>query len=503
MMDRGGQPKRRLQIVVGTLLLVILVSLATIYGREQDPELESPSPSPSATTVSEAGPIPGACQDLRDRRLESTASSAPTVFTNATVITMDRDQTRSEAVALADGQIAGLDSTSASDAEGAAIDLEGATVLPGFIDSHSHWIGDRDQVGHDALQAIHAALSSGWTSISELFVTLERLDELCQLEKDGELRLKVGAFLPLNYENQRFGHLYDAFEPGEALGPHLIVQGLKFFADRSPDGLGYLTKPPDPSVQGQLFWEPDELGAEFERANDAGWQIAIHATGDGGLDVALEAFEAVDKDDIMAARDRIEHLTAVRDDQIQKIKDLGLIGSIQLSFFHADAAKDLVRWLGRDRVRLSGRWRDIIDAGIPIAGSTDHPWALVGSSGPAVSAIAQAVTRQGANGDRPPPWLRSQRMTIEEALRALTLDAAFAQGTDDRVGSIEVGKDADLVILAADPTAVAPKELADIDIVATIVDGSVEYCGESVPSDLEQLCTAQRVARGEGSSDGR
>jgi predicted amidohydrolase YtcJ len=168
-----------------------------------------------------------------------------------------------------------------SEEAGQAIDLEGATVMPGLIDSHSHWIGDKDIVGSTARQAIDKALSWGWTSISELFVSFERLGELCDLELSGDLRVKVGAFLPLNYQQQRFGNWYDDYEPGEEFGPHVWVQGLKFFADGAPDGLGYQTDPPSPSVQGALFWKRRGLEAAFRRANNAGWQITIHATGDG------------------------------------------------------------------------------------------------------------------------------------------------------------------------------------------------------------------------------
>jgi predicted amidohydrolase YtcJ len=143
-------------------------------------------------------------------------------------------------------------------------------------------------------------------------------------------------------------------------------------------------------------------------------------------------------------------------------------------------------------VALAGRWRDLIVAGIPLAGGTDHPYAIVGESGDSIDAIAFAVTRRGPSGQRPPQWMAAQSLTVWEVLRSLTIDAAFAQGTEQSAGSIEPGKAADLVIVSADPTSVRPQDLRKIEILATIVDGEVEYCGPSAPRDLRPLCPGRQ-----------
>jgi predicted amidohydrolase YtcJ len=481
MNTQGLGSKRWPQLVGAVAVVSLLVALGmTVYDRAPT---ETPSQSSTDVESTERESIPASCQELLAGPPPSLPDHQPMVFTNATVLTMDPEGNRARSVSIEDGRI-----VSTSKEAGFTIDLEGATVIPGFIDSHSHWIGDRDVVGLTAQQSIDKALSWGWTSISELFVSLERLGELCDLESSGDLRVKVGAFLPLNWQHERFGNWYDDYEPGEEFGPHVWVQGLKFFADGAPDGLGFQTDPPSPSVQGDLFWRPRRLGAAFRRANDAGWQIAIHATGDGGLDLALDAFSTVGREDIVERRHRVEHLSTVRTDQIKRLRKLGLIGSIQLSWFHAGAARTLIRWVGRDRVELTGRWRDLIEAGIPITGSSDRPWAFVGRSGPSIPAIAEAVTRISPKGKLPPRWMRSQRLTVLEALRSLTIDAAFAQGREESLGSIEPGKVADLVILSADPTRVPREALWDITVVATIVDGTVEYCAKSVPADLQKAC---------------
>lgn len=460
---------------------VFLVTAPEIEPPAQDgPALVVPTPTPTVTF---------ACRPL--------ASSPPTplypagdlALVDAHVVTMD-GRRRADSLTITAGRVTEIGGAG-DDAVDVTVDLNGATVLPGLIDSHSHWIGDKDLAGHNAIEAVDSALSHGWTSITEMFVDDRRLNELCSLARNGDLRLKVGAFLPINYEFQRFGRVYEAFEPGQALGTRLFVQGVKVFADRAEDGLGYQSEPPDPAVQGTLFWEVDELATELRAAHDAGWQVAVHATGDAGLDTVLEAFGRLDPDEIAASRHRIEHLSTVRDDQVQRLADLGLIASVQHSWYSADAVDNLTRWLGKDRTRFSGRWRDLLDAGIPLIGSTDHPWALVGESGDAMTAIAQAVTRAGSRGEPAPPWMRRQRLTVWEVLRSLTTDAAFARGLEDTVGSLEVGKAGDLVVLSADPTRTPASELADIEVLATVVDGRVEYCSSAgVPPGLARLCPA-------------
>ena len=429
--------------------------------------------------------VPEQCRGSLNDPVEERMTDAFT-FASANVVTMS-GRSRADRLSVRDAVVVDVGGPTRLARE---IDLEGATVLPGFIDSHSHWIGDRALAGDSASQAIDSALEAGWTSISELFVNELRLNELCSLQQDGDLRLKVGAFLPINYGFERFGRWYEHFEPGRVLGPHLFLQGIKIFADRAPDGLGYQTDPPDLAVQGVLFWERDDLTAEIRHAHEAGWQIGVHATGDGGLDVVLDAFEPLGREEIVAARHRIEHATIVRDDQVARMADLGLIASIQHPWFHSDAAAELVRWVGRDRVSFTGRWRDLREAGIPLTGSTDHPHAIAGEAGPAIDALAQAVTRVGPSGDPPPRWMAAQRLTIWEVLRSLTIDAAFAQGTEDSVGSIEPGKAADLVVLSGDPTRVRADRLYGIEVLATIVDGRVEFCARSVPRDLRPLCPA-------------
>jgi predicted amidohydrolase YtcJ len=109
-----------------------------------------------------------------------------------------------------------------------------------------------------------------------------------------------------------------------------------------------------------------------------------------------------------------------------------------------------------------------------------------------MDAGAAAVTRVGSDGTQPPPWMREQRLSVWEALRSVTADAARARGEEETVGTIAVGKAGDLVVLSADPTRVSATRLADIEVLATVVDGRVENCHARVPAGLAPLCPTPR-----------
>ena len=363
------------------------------------------------------------------------------------------------------------------------VDLDGRTVVPGFIDSHAHWIGDRRLVGQETPQeAIASALAAGFTSISELFVNQERLDELEALDEADELGLRVNAYLPVNYREQRYGIWFDAYEPGQVLGPHVRIAGVKAFVDPcSPTGF-YLTKPHAnrPGYRGEVFWTKAELRAIVRELHDAGWQIAIHACGDAAHDLVLDAYEkALGGEPGGAYRHRIEHMLVVRDDQLRRMRRLGIVASFQLTWVQSDWLSDpelrtLRRALGPKRIRLAGRWDDVLAARVASIGGTDTPW----TPGTAMEAIEQAVTRRGTGGRKPPRWMRKHRITAQQALRLFTVEAAYGTFEEDVKGSLEPGKLADLVVLSDNPLAVGKAEVGEIEALLTMVGGRAEHCVE-------------------------
>ncbi len=215
--------------------VVALVGLCAIIGCAPSGPA---SPSPAADGAA-AGPA------------SSAAASAPAsgrLVLTGRIVTMDEPPI-AEALFIDDGTVAAVGTRNEVRAVAGddvpVVDLGLNVAYPGFVDAHTHWIGDRGYYGIDtAAEAIDAALRRGWTSIAEQWVNPERLAELESLASSDALPLRVDAYLALNYDREFFGDWYAEREPA-AVDDHLRVRGLKIHLD---DGSGKV-----------INWEPADL----------------------------------------------------------------------------------------------------------------------------------------------------------------------------------------------------------------------------------------------------
>ncbi|MFX0181635.1 MAG: amidohydrolase [Candidatus Hodarchaeota archaeon] len=393
------------------------------------------------------------------------------IFYNGPILTMELNSSNVEAVAVQGDIISAVgnekDIISLGGANTLTIDLEGETLLPGFIDSHSHWIGDRNLVNiSDSNDVIEILVQNGWTSISELFVDggwyQGRLDELQLLDHQGNLTIRVNAYLPLSWQFERFGNWYQTYKPGYEFSSKLRIGGVKIFMDRW-------------YTQWTHYFNQSELETLVQEAHDLGYQIAIHSVVDNATDIVLNALETVLAEESNEFyRHRIEHLVLLRDDQIQRMKNLGIIASFQLSWVNSD-------WITLESFpylenysHLAGRWRDILEAGVPAIGSTDFPYNYGEMKSP-LKYISRAVTRVGELGLQPTNWMLNQTLSVEQALRLLTIDAAYGTFQENIKGSIKEGKLADLVVLSDNPLTVSKSSLTDLKVLMTMIGGIIEY----------------------------
>ena len=426
--------------------------------------------------------------------------AAATVLRGARVLTMDPHRPEAEAIAIAGEAITAVgseaDVLAAAGPSATIVDLAGGVVLPGFNDAHCHRIGDRDVGGFDSIEAaIDDALAGGWTSISELFVNQERLDELRALDQSSGLRIRVNCFFPVNYEFQQFGIWFGDYRPHQEFSPMLRVGGVKVFADSAWTNKMYMTEPhvDQPGYRGEVYWAPDELTRLYRTLHDDGWSLATHTCGDAAHDMVLDAYQAaLAGADNAQHRHRIDHLMAVRDDQVQRMVDLGILASFQLTWFTSGTTPDVEGTLGKERLPWVGRWRDLLAAGVPAVASTDYPWVDLAerdnTSGYPMKALSIATTRSVGKGDVPKAWQAAQTITVDQGLELMTRAGAWSTFEEDRKGSITAGKLADLVVLDADPRRVALDDLADVKVRMTLVGGNIEYCSP----DAGTLCPTDR-----------
>lgn len=411
-------------------------------------------------------------------RIPRQRDAPDTIFYDAHVITMNPDQPVAEALAIRGGDILAVGDTDevlslAHPRFTALLDLNGLTLTPGFIDSHSHWIGNYDLGGYASPEeAAAAAVASGWTSIDELFVTHERLMQLIALDEAGDLPERVNAYFPINAADDKSGYWWEdyGYEPGATFSDHVRVPGIKLFMDHNWGGT--------------IHWTQSELDAVVVDAHQHGWQIAAHTLGADANAMLLNSLELALGDESNAAyRHRIEHLVQVSDDELARMAAKGIIASVQMvgpadwpdePAFQAQLldSGDPTGWLMR--------WRDFVEAGVPTVGNLDAPWVLCPGGTPfrlsAMRAIYEAVTRDGCTPRVLEDWQADQRLTVQQAMELLTINGAYATFEEDSKGSLERGKWADLVILSGDPFSVPAADIDDIEVWMTMVGGEVVYC---------------------------
>jgi predicted amidohydrolase YtcJ len=200
-----------------------------------------------------------------------------------------------------------------------------------------------------------------------------------------------------------------------------------------------------------------------------GWQMACHVQGDAGVDTILDVYEeALKRHPRDDHRLRLEHVGAIRPEQLQRAADLGVTCSIFVDQIHYWGDVIVDGLFGEER---GSRWMpagSAVATGMRISLHNDPP---VTPEEP-LRNISVAATRTAPSGRVLAP---SERLTVEQAIRAQTIDAAYQLFADDVIGSLEVGKYADLVVLSADPRTVPPEQIADLDVLSTFLAGRQVY----------------------------
>jgi len=273
--------------------------------------------------------------------------------------------------------------------------------------------------------------------------------------------------------------LQQAFEKGPIAdyGNHrLAVRAIKVVADGALGSRGAAMLEPysdEPGTTGLLTTPPDEVYAQTLAASKAGFQTAIHAIGDRANRLVMDIFERVQREvpGARALRMRNEHAQILDRTEIPRFASLNVIASMQPAHATSDMPWVPAR-IGRERMEEGAYvWRTLMASGATIASGSDFPVEL---PNPMLGFYA-AITRQDPAGQPRSGWMPAERMSRDEALASFTRNAAFAAHAETRLGTLEVGKLADLVVLSKDIMRVAPREILTTTVRMTIVGGEMVY----------------------------
>ena len=323
---------------------------------------------------------------------------------------------------------------------------------------------DQEQSISGIQRATDYAYHHGVTSIHQMVVEegefREDLKSCQRLRRDKQLGMRMRLYFTLNY-------LDEMIALGLASGfgdSNLQVGGLKLFSDGSIGAkTAWVTEgyQDNPGNKGMRIWNSEALEALIRKAHENDIQLAIHAIGTQALSQVLGCLETVLQGDPRPhLRHRIEHSEMPTKDQIQRMKKLQVIASMQPNFTGEWGLPGGMyeERFGRERIETMNPLRWVLDGGIPLAfGSDCMPF------GP-LYGIHWAINAP----------LENQRLSVEEAIRAYTLGGAFAGHAEQQVGSIESGKLADLILLDGDPF-LEPAGIKDMGVQTTIFDGQIVY----------------------------
>ena len=322
-------------------------------------------------------------------------------------------------------------------------------------------------------RAVDAAMTyvagNGVTSVHNMG-TFADLAAFERAQASGRMKTRIYAVVPL----ASWAQLRDRVNARGHGDAWLHIGGLKGFVDGSLGSHTAAMLQPftdAPTDTGLFVNTPENLYEWTSGADKAGLQVIVHAIGDKAIRTQLDIYQRVEKED--GPRDRrfrIEHLQHIAPSDIPRVAPLGVIASMQP--YHAiDDGRWAEKVIGHERAKTTYAFRSLRDAKVRLAFGSD--W-FVAPATP-IEGIYAAVTRRTLDDRNPGGWIPEQKIAVEDALRAYTSNAAYAEFMEKEKGTLAKGMLADFVVLDRDLTKIAPETIRETKIVMTVVGGKPIY----------------------------
>lgn len=382
-------------------------------------------------------------------------------------------------------EIAGID-TSSSDPEGGRIVRDSLKNAIGVFEEnaadiiyqkYNEYIASKSQIEKKSLAkqkinlAVDLCIKNGITSFHDAGASFETIDLYKEMADSGSLDVRLNVMIgETNEELEKKLGNYKIIGYGKDF---LNVRAIKVFIDGALGSrTAWMLDEYDdlPGHTGINVTPLSSLRKTARLAFENGFQTCAHAIGDKGNREILKIYESIinkssDKSDL---RWRVEHAQHLTDRDVEKFRELGVIAAMQGIHATSDAVYVNKR-LGSYRAKTGSYvWRKLIDAGVLICNGTDAP---VESINP-IDNFYATVTRKLSDGRE---FFPEQSMTRMEALKSMTINGAYASFQDDKLGSLEQGKKADIIVLSNDLLNVSEEKIKNTSVLITMVGGKIVY----------------------------
>jgi len=326
---------------------------------------------------------------------------------------------------------------------------------------------------HASRNGITSIQDMGLLGIQALQCSADLFRAYQELHHSGNLTVRVSLHTPL----AAWKRLADLGVRAWFGNERLRIGGVKAFADGSlASRTAWFFEPYADAewtcgIPSDDMSNPEQMLNDLAACDEAGLQLAVHAIGDRANHEVLACFEEIERRN--GRRDRrwrIEHAQHVRSCDLHRFSDSGVVASVQPYHLSDDG-----RWaetrIGKERAKETYAFRSLIDAGAKIALGSD--W-YVAPINPLLT-IWAATTRRTLDGAYPDGWVSEQKISVQEAVHAYTVGAAYASGDEQIKGSLQTGKLADIAVLSADIFSIDPADIGGVQVDMTVFDGRIVF----------------------------
>ncbi len=314
-----------------------------------------------------------------------------------------------------------------------------------------------DELSEATALACRKIVEAGITSVDWILLSQSELPLIQRLQAEGKIPVRINVIVPHEFLKETKG-----FRSTDSA--MLRVGGVLIVTDGYLDSKTAALKQPysdEPGNSGRMLLSRQELASWVSQTLALGLQPVIHAMGDKAVDEALTAIEQATT--ATDARFRMEQAAVLNRQLIKRLKTQKIVVTVQPTVIATEfAVWSAATRLGAERAKWLHPLKTLLDAGVKVAAGSDCPMEPLNP----LLGMQEAVNRSS---------FPEQRLSVEEALRMYTVDAAYCSGDEKMKGSIEEGKLADLTVLSEDPAAVSTEKIKEINVKATVVNGKLVF----------------------------